>query len=219
MLRLALLKRWRIAERDDSLPSDTRTKALELVQAAKGALRELSDPRRRAAYDQTLGPAPAEDDRGADPAGRGGTTPPADAPATDSSLERGLARLRDGQYRIAITLLEKARVDDPSSPEVLAALGWATWKAHGDASADDAEDFLKLALTFAPRSGQAIEYLARIALAREDAEQARVYLLRFLKQQPKAQWARDALASLPEPPAPGEEDPANRRFWRKGGPA
>lgn len=213
-----LVKRWRLVERDEELPDDLRSKATELVAAAKTARRVLSNGARRAAYDQTLersAPREAESSAGLGEAPGGAGT---GAGLTADSLARARSLMADGSFHLALPLLKQARLDDPSSPEVLAGLGWATWKTQGDEAIDDAVDFLKLALTFDKRSVRALEYLGRIFLAQDDADRARPVLRRFLKHQPTAQWAKDALASLPEPGTETSEPAEKGRFWRKGGP-
>jgi curved DNA-binding protein CbpA len=213
-----LVKRWRMVERNAELPEPQRAKATELVAAAKAARRVLGGAARRAAYDQTLeGVAPSAGDTpsvAGDASGGSGSG----AGLTVDSLARARELLADGSFRLALPLLKQARLDDPSSPEVLAALGWATWKTQGQEAAQDAVDYLKLALTFDKRAMRALEYLARIFLEQEDAERARPVLKRFLKHQPRAQWAKDALGSLPEPAAEAPEAADKGRFWRKGSP-
>ena len=213
-----LVKRWRLVERNDELPDDLRSKATELVATAKTARRVLGNEARRAAYDQTLErSAPSEEEFSpglGEALGGAGTG----AGLTADSLARARSLMADGSFRLALPLLKQARLDDPSSPEVLAALGWATWKTQGDEAVDDAVDFLKLALTFDKRSVRALEYLGRIFLSQDDADRARPVLRRFLKHQPTAQWAKDALASLPEPGTEPSEPAEKGRFWRKGGP-
>jgi tetratricopeptide (TPR) repeat protein len=118
-----------------------------------------------------------------------------------SALDRGRALMTDGEFRPALALLEEAREEEPSSPEVLAALGWTTWKVHGARSVSDAEEYLLLALAFDERSAAAVASLARIYLAQSNEQKARLFLKRLLRLESDATWAKRALSELGPPPS------------------
>jgi Flp pilus assembly protein TadD len=106
-----------------------------------------------------------------------------------------------GDWTQAWPILQKCRLDNPSSAEVMADLGWTAWHVRGRSgdAGESAEDYLRLALTFEPRHLRALEYLARIGLRRGEPEVARKRLQQYLSVQPDAAWARRALAALDEP--------------------
>jgi hypothetical protein len=126
--------------------------------------------------------------------------------------------IEDGDFETAFVHLQKLRDADPSSPDILAALGWAAWRseAHGTNAYDGPEDFLLLALTFDPEHPKSLEYFARIAIETGDIESARNRLLQVLQADPDAGWAREALES----DALSAQTRANRgrglRFWPRG---
>jgi cytochrome c-type biogenesis protein CcmH/NrfG len=100
-----------------------------------------------------------------------------------------------GDFKSALSLLKKARVDDPSSPDIMADLGWATWNIQG-AKNGDAEEFLRLALTFDSNHLAGLEYLAKVLVEQSELETATILLQRLVKLNPKSQWARKALANI-----------------------
>ena len=105
----------------------------------------------------------------------------------------------DLDFDHAVTFLKDLRLSQPSDPNVLASLGWAVWKSSGEANRTQAEEFLRLAASFAPQHVQAREYMARIALDAGDHEPARQRLEHLLAVKPDASWARAALNRLPPP--------------------
>lgn len=202
-----LARRWREAEHDDSLPEETRARAGELFVGVGYALKLIGDGRRRANYlrrRKTSGElliVQGGVKEGA-PVAAAQADPPSAAQTTASqAFERGRALMEEGDYRAARAYLEQARMEEPSSPDVLAALGWTTWMQGGVRVAGDAEDYLRLALTFDGRSVPALTALAKVFLAQSKGEQARPVLKRLIRLQSGATWARRALAELGEPPA------------------
>ena len=71
-----------------------------------------------------------------------------------------------GAYGGALSFLEDARFADPNNADILAALGWAHFKASGGEEFTEAEDYVGLALTFAPEHPRALEYRARLHLGK-----------------------------------------------------
>ena len=212
-----LLKRWTAASKDKSLPEEARRMARELVQVTQLAGRTFSVPTRRQEYDRRLqrGQAPlAGSICGAQAKNLKPTHPGARAPTPRAG--GGLAKAQEliaGQdFDHAVTFLKDLRLSQPSDPNVLASLGWAVWKSSGEANRTQAEEFLRLAASFAPQHVQAREYMARIALDAGDHEPARQRLEHLLAVKPDASWARAALNRLPPP-----DDGGGRRLavWRK----
>ena len=118
-----------------------------------------------------------------------------------------------------MSALESARRANPSDPQVLAELGWATWKARKWGSEEDkaAEEYLRLALTFDPKNTRAMEFLARIAIEKGEKDKAQQILKRILKLTKDSEWARTALLSLQKGHR-SETVSRKRGFWRdKGG--
>jgi hypothetical protein len=92
-------------------------------------------------------------------------------------------------------MLKQARLENPSSPDVMAALGWTTWNLRGD-KGGDAEEFLKLALTFDPRHANGLEWLARIKVEKNELESAKRLLQQLIKVSDDPRWAQTALRNL-----------------------
>ena len=198
-------RRWREAEQDDSLPDEARTKARELHSGVSLAKKLISDAAKRDAYllrrDTTgalfitasglkEGPTPAPRvaaASGAKASPGGGGNP---------LLDRAYACMSKNDFRSAVGLLKQAREQDPSSPKVFAALGWATWNDGGAAAADDAEDYLRLALTFDPRSIEALTYLVKVYMAQERYDNARPLARMLMRLDSDSSWAKRTLAEI-----------------------
>jgi len=213
-----LLKRWTSASKNKQLPDEVRQMARELAQVAHLAGRTFSVPARRQEYDRRLarGSAPlAGGVKAARTRDLPRTNPAASMPRgpETSALAEAKSLMAKRDFERAATLLRALRVRQPSDPDLLAELGWASWKASAETNRDEAEEFLQLAITFNPRHTQAREYLARIALDLGDHDRARQRLERLLKLKPDATWARAALGRLPAP----EQERSGRRltFWKK----
>jgi hypothetical protein len=193
-------RRWRAAAKDGRLPAEARGLARALMDTVKRHRTLLLDADRRRAYDQEMGFVEGE----------------AAGPATNGPLNAARALMDKGEHRAAVPHLERLRQENPSDGDVLADLGWATWHARkGDKAAQaNAEEFLKLALTFDSRHALAAERLARISLAGADPAQARSRLRRVLRLTPDAAWAKQALDALPESE---DESGSGLRFWRQKG--
>lgn len=123
-----------------------------------------------------------------------------------------------GSWSAAAQILERLRRDSPSSPDVLAELGWASWKATGKATGgdDDPEAFVALALTFEPHHLRALEHYARIAFERADQEALQDRLDRLLAVDKRNAWALEVLASDAVSTAVGRKSTGGGlRFWRR----
>lgn len=216
-----LAGRWQAAQRSRAVPPEVKELAKELATGIQLVYRTLKDPKRRAEYDRRMaaGQAPILTPiRGASSLS-GAPTPP--APVQDAYLTpRGgptmLQRIQHfvqaGEWKLAAGLLKEARVADPSDPNVLAELGWVTWKLDKDR--DAAEEFLKLAVAFDKKHLAATSYLGKLALDVEDHEAARKWLEKVMEIDRSQRWARRAIRKLPTPEA--EQTSRGLKFWRKG---
>jgi tetratricopeptide (TPR) repeat protein len=99
--------------------------------------------------------------------------------------------VEEGDYKGALPLLEKARFECPTSPDVLADLAWCTWRTRdfNPTAQHEAEEFLRLALSFDGRHLPTLEYQARVALEMEDHDAAVQALKRLLNVEPGHEWA------------------------------
>jgi cytochrome c-type biogenesis protein CcmH/NrfG len=130
------------------------------------------------------------------PAGKNsGATQAAQEASVPKELQQARQLMDNNKFKEALSVLKKARVDDPSSPDIMADLGWATWKLQG-AKNGDAEEFLRLALTFDNNHLRGLEFLARVLVEQNDIDTARVLLQRLTKLSPDSAWAKKALKNL-----------------------
>jgi tetratricopeptide (TPR) repeat protein len=205
-------KRWRTAQANPALTEESVDQVKDLIAGASMAWRTLSDEKARTQYDKrkASGRAPtvrgalpttvADRDMGAplevpdEPEAKAVDT--GQAQAIDTSRAREL--IDQGQFTAAIPLLQRARMENPSSADTLADLGWAIFKTLGGGHPDDddsPDDFVRLALTFEPRNERALEYWARMAIETGDVDEARRRLKGLVKMQPDAGWAQLLLES------------------------
>jgi hypothetical protein len=213
-----LTRRWTPLLDATSLPDAMRRMAGDLVAGAQIARRTLLDPQRRAEYERRarLGQAPKmQPIRAADPrsipatapvhgpapgaagVGPAGTAPPASPAGAAIREARRLAERGDGAQ--ALAFLRRARMQHPSSPDVLAELGWLEWKHGGGAGkggADSPESYVRLALTFEPRHPRAAEYMARMSHEQGQLAVARRWAQRLLELEPESAFATDLLRQL-----------------------
>ena len=229
-----LAGRYRAASKADSLSDEAKELAKELLTGAHLVWRTLSDEERRAEYDRRLDAGQAPILRMIKGARRENITNPGmkavggeDVANATSSLQGGHLAARklmdDGKFREALALLRKARLENPSHPDVLADLGWATWNARpvDESDSSEAEEFLQLAWTFDPKNARAAGFLAKIAMDAGDDDVAAKWLARVVKLDKTATWAKRALATRRSNPGTKSSQVARksspgRRFWRKG---
>lgn len=227
-----LAQRWRTADSTTGLTDEARKQIKDLLAGVQLAWRTLTDPKHKREYDRRLdmGRAPIVEirvSRGAvklppkaslRPSGR--RQDPANS-VTQSTEETNALKGRDllnrNEFTSAVEVLEAARLEAPSDPTVLADLGWARWKARQwGKDENEPEEFLRLALTFEPKNGRALEFLARINIDKGESEKAQKILKRILKLTPGSDWARSALLSQQK--GQRSETVTRRGFWRgKGG--
>jgi len=219
-----LAKHWKAAATTDGLPDDALTMARELSTAARRVWQTMSDQTLRQAYNRRLtqGSAPLvakgkSSRKPPRPPASGGRKPaPGGAGKTEvwqESFAAARKLMEDGDFEHARLALEKARRENPSSPDVLAELGWCMWMLRGftPESAEAAEEFLRLATAFDARHLRSLECLARIGVKVGDSEAAQARLRLLLKVAPDHAWARRELGKAPA----GDDDGGKRRFWRK----
>jgi Flp pilus assembly protein TadD len=172
----------------------------------------LLDPQSRESYNIKLDIAVSEDLIALEAQGDEVAVSEGDS---DSELSVRLEAARkaiEGGDQSGVAILSQLRVLNPSDPNVLAELGWATWK-FADEGNSSGQEFLQLALTFDPRHVLALEYLGKIAQSEDDVEQATDLAARVQKLEPENAWAKAALTTVPN-----EEKKAKKksRFWRRG---
>ncbi len=220
------VQRWRSASANHSLPDGARAQAQDLLAGIQQVSEVLTDPVRREDYDRLLarGSAPvvgASEVLVPEDSGSPSGLQPVDVPPPTTSYERGRLLLERGEYAAAVRYLQRARMDAPSEPDILADLGWATWMLQGTdeiAGGEEPEEYIRLAMTFDRLNPRALEYLARIAMAGEDRDEQQRRLKDLLRVAPEIEWAREALKSLMFT----RKDPAvesggrSLLFWRKG---
>lgn len=222
-----LAGRWQAAMRSRSVPSEIKELAKELATGVQLVYRTLADPKRRAEYDRRMAAGQAPVLRPIKGATRLSTpgSPRPQRPATESTKPGADASggaptmnqriehfVEAGEWRLAAGLLKEARLINPSDPDVLAHLGWVTWKLEKDE--ESAEEFLRLAVTFNGSHAAAIGYLARLSVDTGDTEAAHKWLNRVLELDRGQRWARRALRKLP--PLEQEQPQKGLKFWRKG---
>ena len=197
-----LARRWRLPGKQRELPADVAEMVEELLAGVQLVWRTLTDDQHRAEYDkrQSQGRAPKVGDlRGASAAPKSSSGSAKSAPDQGPSLapahEKARRLMAKGQHKEALTALKELRVDNPSDPDIMADLGWATWKIQGSKNGD-AEEFLRLALTFDDRHLLGLEYLAKVLVDKGDTDTARVLVQRLSKLNPDSVWAKKALRNL-----------------------
>ena len=176
-------------------------KVEELLAGVQLVWRTLTDDQHREEYDKrhAQGRAPKVGDlRGANSAPKpasGTKVAPTPGPTLAPAHEKARSLMGQGKHKEALSVLKELRVDNPSDPDIMADLGWATWKIQGGKNGD-AEEFLRLAITFDDRHLLGLEYLARVLVEKGDTDTARVLVQRLSKLDPESVWAKKALRNL-----------------------
>jgi len=218
-----LVQRWRQAE---EMPGHTETSNAQLQQLLHGlqiVWQTLTSPSRKEEYDRRLnkGQAPMVNQiqralESAEPGSVSDETEPDEEMMGSGDLDYAIQLMRRGRHAAASQILERMRRDNPSSPDVLAELGWAVWKARGDAADSGPEDFVALALTFDPQHTRALEVHARIASERGETEQAQLRIERLLATDPHNEWGMAATGrGSPSTPSDTRSAGSSLRFWRR----
>ena len=199
-----LARRWRAAQSERTLSPDVQEKVEALLAGVQLVWRVLTDPGKRAEYDKRLsqGRAPRVGDlratSGAAP-GPGGGAPQVEINSGEDDLapmhKKAHALISQDRFGDALVLLKKARLNNPSSANIMADLGYVTWKLKGTKNGD-AEEFLRLALTFDPENARGLETLARISVDSDDLELAQKLLKQLIRVADDPTWARNTLAKL-----------------------
>lgn len=197
-----LARRWRIPGKQRELPQEVSEKVEELLVGVQLVWRTLTDDKHRSEYDKRheQGRAPRVGDlRGATSATIPKTSSKAENDQKGNTLHPDHLKARElmakNKHKEALVLLKQVRVDNPSDPDIMADLGWATWNLQG-AKNGDAEEFLRLAITFDDRHLLALEYLAKVLVEKGDLDTARVLIQRLMKLSPDSVWAKKAWKNL-----------------------
>jgi hypothetical protein len=195
-----LARRWRTPGKERELPADVQAKVDELLAGVQLVWRTLTDDTHRQEYNKRVqqGRAPKVGDfqtaaSAPTPTSKPGANEPEDGLIPEHKKARALMAKND--FKAALPLLKKIRVDDPSSPAIMADLGWSTWNLHGDKNGD-AQEFLRLALTFEPNHPEGLEYLSKILVEQNEMETAQKLLMRLVRVAPDPTWAKKALQNL-----------------------
>jgi hypothetical protein len=221
-----MAQRWSTA-RDLDLDDHTRRQLNQLLHGLQIIWQTLTHDDRKEEYDRRMaeGHAPKVEEiqralEGNEQSQQDDASPTHDEhDSTEGSpLDMAQRLISRGAYGAASRLLEKLRRNEPSNPDVLAELGWAVWKLRGASASGETtpEDFIALALTFAPRHIPALEYHARIAMERGDLDTLQERLDRLLSADRENTWAleiisSDALSTSSSRRSSG----SGLRFWRR----
>jgi hypothetical protein len=219
-----LAKRWSAA-RELDLEDHTRRQLNQLLHGLQIVWQTLAHDDRKEEYDRRMkdGQPPKVDEIRRALEGAEGlqahnqAEEQAELEAADGA-DVAMARrlISRGAFGAASRLLERLRRSEPSSPDVLAELGWAVWKLRGSSGGEnDPEDFIALALTFAPRHIPALEYHARIAYERGDHDALQDRLDRLLSADRENSWAVRVLSGDTHSTPPSRRSGGGLRFWRR----
>jgi tetratricopeptide (TPR) repeat protein len=197
-----LARRWRLPGKQRALSPEINQKVDELLAGVQLVWRTLTNETHRAEYDQRMqqGRAPKVGDlQGGKPPqlqpSGGGPDEATNNDALSPAHQRARDHMEQDQYAEALKLLKQARVDDPSSPDIMADIGWSTWKIQG-AKNGDAEEFLRLALTFDNNHPRGLEFLAKVLVEQGNVDTAATLIVRLNKVDPGSKWAKKALQNL-----------------------
>jgi hypothetical protein len=221
-----MAQRWSSAGELD-LDEGTQRQLQQLLHGLRIVWQTLTHDERKDEYDRrmTEGHAPKVEE--IQRALEGGEQPEQQgAPADDEDLgpmdgaDIAMARrlVARGAIAPATRLLEKLRRNEPSDPDVLAELGWAVWKLKGSSASGEnsPEDYIALALTFAPSHVAALEYHARIAFERGDLDALQERLDRLLRADRANAWALEVLSSdALSTSSSRRSGGGGLRFWRR----
>ena len=100
--------------------------------------------------------------------------------------------IKDRRFKEAYPLLKKLREENSSDPEILSSLGWTIWNIKK--SKKEAEEYIRLAITFNNRHTPSYQYLSEIYMEVKEYDMAKKFLTVLVKLQPKNQKAKDDLA-------------------------
>ena len=233
-----LARHWKAAATVDGLEPEAIQIARELSTSARRVWQTMSDETLRQAYNRRLAqgsallvqprtrPAAASLAQprkrpAVEPTAAAKTPRPAKSEARwEEAYREARVCMTDGDFSRAVRLLERARRDNPSSPDILSALGWSTWNVMGfdSGSQEAAEEYLKLAVAFDARHLKSLEYLARVAVRCGDKDNSRARLGALLKVVPDHAWGQRALGKISKGDEEGDAPGGSRlRFWRKKG--
>jgi len=231
----SMAKKWRPVEGRKDLDEMQAVQVKELLAGVQLVWRTLTDPKHKKEYDRRLeaGRAPVVEIRlGRRHSAKGlgankPKTPTAKAapqqeqqPEVVDQAKNIVDLIESKKYAEALAVLEEQRIETPTDPFILASLGWVNWLIQGtnaSTSGEDPVEFIDLALTFDSRNMLALEYKAKILLAKGANSQAKAVLKRLLTVEPRAQWAKTSLDNLTDGGVGSANTERKRRFWRNKG--
>jgi len=145
------------------------------------------------------------------PGRAGGGSRPGTIPPGQTKEARARRLVDKADFAHALPLLRELRLENPSDPDVLADLGWTTWRLKGAEDAESANEYLQLALTFDPTHNRGMQYLARVAKEGGHDTEAKRLVERLLAIDPGDEWASRALQSFTR-----DEAATGRRGKKRG---
>ena len=187
-----LLKTFNKIAQAKKLPKEEEQKLEELQKGTALVLTHLLDPEKREEYNQRK---------------KSGRTLLVDIPTIhENSPKESPSKTKDNQYEQLIAegkfqeaypILKALREEDSSNPDVLCDLGWTLWNLKQ--SSKEAEEYIRLALTFNNRHIRSYTYLSEIYLTTNNHEMARKFLTVLVKLQPQNQKAKMDLDTISQP--------------------
>jgi len=210
-----LAPRYRLRNLGSELHADTRRQAKELLTKLVEAFGELSDPARRARYDDALSRASAAGRKPPGARTNPGTAPPSasEGPLTGYPTAESDARVAEsagslgpelvkrwlqarramatGEHRRSMIALESLRTELPSEPGVLADLAWCRFNTGIPTDArtqDKSLEWVALAVAFQPGHPDVVEVNARILAFSDSHADALRALKRLAKARPELGW-------------------------------
>lgn len=184
-----LLKTFNRIKRAKKVSGEDEKKLDELISGTEMVLTHLLDPTSREEYNRKkkAGRAPVVDKAAIQ------ATQPKEETSTPQKQEYDYVRLlRAKKYKEAYPQLKQLREENSSDPDILCDLGWVLWNLKKNKK--EAEEFIRLAITFNNRHIPSYTYLAEIYMETKDFETAKKYLTVLVKLQPQNQKAKLDLA-------------------------
>ena len=168
---------------------DDEKKLDELIAGTSMVLTHLLDPTSREEYNRRK---------------KAGRAPVVDLTTIQSSLPKPakpqrkehayIQLIKEKKFMEALPLLKNLREENSSDPDILCDLGWTIWNIKKNKK--DAEEYIRLAITFNNRHISSYTYLSEIYMETKDFETAKKYLTVLVKLQPQNQKAKADLAKV-----------------------
>ena len=186
-----LIKTFTRIQNSKKLVGDDEKKVHELLQGTAMVLTHLLNPDMREEYNERKrqGRAPIVEIHNIH------TQVPKEMQVSEEKKEHTYVQLiKEAKFAEAYPILAKLREEDSSNPDVLCDLGWVLWKSKQ--AFKEAEDYIRLALTFNNRHIRSYTYLSEIYIATENIELAQKFLTVLIKLQPQNQKAKQDLERI-----------------------